>query len=422
MLAWPLPYTTALSGVLDGFTELTAGAITLITKFVPIAQPDPGFDGSVFAVANGGHTFLVAIASACSGVNSVVGFLLIGLALGVVVHGSVLPKTMWLIGGMGLVWVLNILRILLVFAVGRIWGEQVAVDWIHPVIGLLFFNAGVLAMLFAMRLFRLNFWNRRSAAIDGRPAFAAPSRLAVARAGAACTVVLIAGTIGMVANSRMQQYELVAHDVGSPRLSDMSVASASVAGWSLAQTDSYSWARQYFGPKSSWVRYQYDWKSQAGAGSAFQSSEPVVMDVISTDDLYTFSTYGLETCYRFHGYRVMDSRTIALAGGVTGHAVTYFNPSLDSEWIAVYWEWPVRASSGNRYERVILNLLNPTGEHLAGPVLASQLGNLPQLKVNDWLLGAPSGRLSPSMTTARDFLIGFGQEVVSSAAMHSAHA
>jgi exosortase len=424
-LAWPLPFSTALSGLLNSFTDVTTKSLTFITRILPVAQPAAGYDGSVFAVNDGGQTFLVAIASACSGVNGVIGFLLIGLAFGFLVRGPLLTKSIWLIGGMLLVWLMNVARILLIFAVGRQWGESVAVDWIHPVVGLVFFNLGVLAMLAAMPRFGLRFGFDKPQSQEARqdlPSTLRRPHLAVARAGIACTVVLLAGSVGLVANSRLAEYELLAQDIGTPRLTDLSVADASITGWSLGQVDSYTWARQYFGSQSSWIRYEYDWQSQAETASTFQSSQPVVMDVISTTDLSSLSTYGLDACYQFHNYRVMDARTVDLAGGVTGHAVTYYNPSTNSDWIAVYWEWPVLGSGGNRYERVILNMVNPAGEHLVAPPLTANLSTESRLAVNDWLLGSSPGRLSPEMTSARDFLIEFGQQVITSAAIHQAQA
>lgn len=423
-LAWPLPFSTVLSGVLGSFTEVTTKSLSLITRLLPVAQPAPGYDSSVFEVNHGGQAFLVAIATACSGVNGVVGFLLIGLAFGFLVRGQLLPKSIWLIGGMLLVWILNIARILLIFAVGRQWGEAFAIDWVHPVVGLVFFNLGVLAMLLAMPLFRLELGVRTKSRQTRRPFFGASPRrpLAVTRAGVACVVVLLAGTVGMIANSRMTQFQLLAQDIGAPRLTNLSVADASISGWSLGQVDSFTWATQYFGPQSSWIRYQYDWQPQTPAASTFQSGQPVVMDVISTSDLVTFSTYGLDACYQFHNYRLMDARTIDLAGGVTGHALTYYNPSIGSDWIAVYWEWPVVTNGSFSYERVILNLLNPVGEHLVAPPLNASLTNVPQLAVEDWLFGSSQGHLNPDLETARNFLVGFAQQVVTSAATHPGQA
>lgn len=418
-LAWPVPFSTVLTGLLDASTALTTTTVSAITRVLPLAQVVPGYDGSVFSVDNAGQTFLIAIASACSGVNGVIGFLLIGVAFGVLVRGDLLRKSIWLIGGMVLVWLINLGRILLIFAVGRAWGEAVAIDWVHPIVGLVFFNVGVLAMVLAMPFFQLRLGvgggalHRRHPAATTRPR----RRLAVARAGAASVVVLIAAGLGMAANSHMPQYELVAQDLGAPRLTDVSVANAVISGWSLTQTDSYAWARQYFGPQSSWIRYQYDWLPQS-TSSIFQTTQPVVMDVISTNDLITFSTYGLTACYGFHGYRVMDARTVSLAGGVTAHVLTYYNPSIDLDWIAVYWEWPVGGGGGLRYERVILNLLDPVGEYVVAPPATANLSAEPQLAVNDWLLGSSHGDLSPDLAKARDFLAGFAQQVVTSAASH----
>ena len=424
-LAWPLPFTTILSGLLAGFTELTTNALDLITKVLPLAQPAAGYDGSTFAVSHAGQTFLVAVASACSGVNGVVGFLLIGVAFGFLVRGPLLTKAMWLIAGMLLVWALNVIRILAVFAVGHQWGEAVALDWVHPIAGLAFFNLGVLAMLLAMPRLGLHLATGRGPArsrVRRPPAAFQRRRLAVPQAGIACTLVLLAGGLGVFANSHLQQYQLVAQDLGPPRLSDLSVGNAAIPGWSLTQVESLTWARQYFGPQSTWIRYQYDWQSQASPPSPFRSGQPVVMDVISTDDLFSFSTYGLSACYQFHGYQVMDARTVSLAGGVTGHAITYYNPSINSKWIALYWEWPVLGGANYRYERVILNLLNPATEQIVAPSLDASLSSGPQLFINDLVQGSSEGSLSSGLISARNFMVGFANQVVTSAASHPGQA
>src|SRR5262249_31204556 len=89
--------------------------------------------------------------SACSGVNGMVGFLLVGIAFGVIVRGPRIRKLLWLAGGLALLWVINVARIVFIFWTGRLWGEKVAIDVFHPFIGLLTFNVGIICMLLALR-------------------------------------------------------------------------------------------------------------------------------------------------------------------------------------------------------------------------------------------------------------------------------
>jgi exosortase/archaeosortase family protein len=419
LLAWPLPYSLLLTRAMDGFTNLTTSALAGLVRVVPLAQPVSGSDG-VFGISHNGTLFQVSVASACTGINGVVGFLLIGSAFAFVVSGPRVPKAIWLTGGMAVVWVMNLARILMLFEVGRLWGESVALDWFHPLVGLVTFNLGILVMIATLPFFHL-----RIASPPGKPAVPSPSRrsphrdVAVPRAVAACAIVLMLGIVAGVANGQMGRYQLLAQDLGTPRLNDVSLANAKLSGWSLQQADAYPWVRQYFGPDAIWTRYEYDWQAADPIASDFKSNAPVVMDVISTSDLNSFSTFGLEDCYHFHNYNVLDARTIDLGGGVTGHALTYHNPSNGSDWLAVYWEWPVLAPGGDRYERVVMNMLNPNPDQLAAPPLQIPVTSKAELALDDWLRGAGSAQLSDRMAHARDFLIGFSQQVVSAAASNN---
>ena len=75
------------------------------------------------------------------------------------------------------------------------------------------------------------------------------------------------------------------------------------------------------------------------------TSSPIVADVISTSDLSSFSAYGIEACYGFHGYRLKDVERVDL-GGVVANVVSYTNTKTRSDWTNVYWIWPVREKTG----------------------------------------------------------------------------
>ncbi len=124
LLAWPYPYTTVLLSVLNAFTSATLFAMAHVVKFTHLATLVGPLSGGVFSVVHNGHPFSLSVVSACSGVSSVVGFLLVGVAFAATVRGPWIRKTLWLLGGMVLLWAINVGRITLIFWAGREEGEH----------------------------------------------------------------------------------------------------------------------------------------------------------------------------------------------------------------------------------------------------------------------------------------------------------
>ena len=145
-LAWPYPYQSVLLRVLDAFTAATLFGIRSILSVIHVATPVSSLDNSLFNVVHDGHSFPLSVVSACSGVNSVVGFLLVGSAFGAVVRGPLFRKVAWLLGGMLFLWVINLGRIIFIFWAGRTWGENVAINILHPFVGMVTFSIGVVIM------------------------------------------------------------------------------------------------------------------------------------------------------------------------------------------------------------------------------------------------------------------------------------
>ncbi|MCW2573069.1 MAG: Exosortase/archaeosortase family protein [Frankiales bacterium] len=356
LLAWPLPYTAFLSRWLDGFTGLTISALKISLQHWHVGAPAPGSDGSLFALTHGGKQFVLSVASSCSGVNGVVGFLLVGVAFTSLVRGRRPLKLLWLASGIGLIWLLNVLRLLIIFWAGSTYGERFAIDGLHPVIGLVLFCAGIAVMALTMPLFRLTVpvAAPRRAAADvaaekpaDRPADQPYHRLAVPRAKGAVILLLATALFMGVANAGMRQYQLVAGDLGAARLASFTTSPAVVPGYAVANVASYPWSKRFFGGDSTWLRYSY--YSTAGL-----TSSAITADVVSTTALGRFSDYGIEACYKFHGYDVSGERSFDLGGGVTGSVLTYHNAKQHMQWNVVYWIWPVKSDKGNRFERVVL--------------------------------------------------------------------
>ncbi len=405
MLAWPLPYSVLLLRYLTKFTSGTLGGLRLALKVIHVATPLPSADGSLFQVAHAGRSFPISVVSACSGVNGMVGFLLVGVAFGAVVRGPRMRKALWLTAGLVLLWLINLGRILFIFWAGKVWGESVAIDVLHPYVGLLTFNVGIVIMLVALRPFGLAIRGGERIAAAPKAVGAALRTLAVPKAAAAVLTVALLGGVLAVTNENLKSYDLVANALGGARLASFSDRPFAPVGWGVRQSDRYTWARPFFGEDSTWLRYTY--ASQLGGGGALRSSLPITADVIRTSNLRSFSAYGIEACYRFHGYKLRDVANVSLGGGVSGQALSYANPKLKQDWTIVYWIWPVKVADGSTmYERVVLYLQGSGDAKLQGAATGSAgvkslRGGLGQTDELDRRLG-----------TTRSFIVDFARSVV----------
>jgi hypothetical protein len=184
-------------------------------------------------------------------------------------------------------------------------------------------------------------------------------------------------------------------------------------GWTATHTDTYTWAKPFFGEDSTWLRFQF---LSTGSGP-LSSSSAVIGDVINTSDLRSFSTYGIEACYRFHGYRLYTVQTIDLGNGVAGNSLTYLNSQTHSDWTTVYWHWPVVTAGGKtRYERMTLMMLNSGTlkyPDTRGTAVARSLG----LGVQNALSG--SNTTDQRLARAQAFLIAFARSLIAQHAVTS---
>ena len=371
LLAWPPPYTLWLNGLLNGVTNLTLSALHALVGLLPLAVPLGYGDGSLFQLSHGGSTFVLSVASACSGVNSMLGFLLVGAAAAALVRGPRPLKLLWLIAGMALIWSLDVARIILIFAAADLWGENFSIDVLHPFVGLLFFSLGVLGMILLMPRFRLQLLGPPtvtpstdkppSAVTEPRPRVR--PRPAVRRAAIPLLVLAIAAAGVGFADLGLGQYQLLAQDLGPPRVQPVTLVDATVPGWALKFVATYGFDKLEFGTDSTWDRYMY----LPGGTSAVPQTVPITLDVISTSALGSFSIYTVADCYHFHGYSETDQSSVDLGGGVVANTVVY-EVHGGLWWAAVYWEWPVTTASGETYQRIVLNELadvNPTGSEAA---------------------------------------------------------
>lgn len=402
-LAWPYPYQSVLLRLLNAFTAGTLAATRTAVKVFPVAKAVQSPDGTLFVVHHHGSSFPVSIVTACSGVNGVVGFLLVGSAFAAIVRGPLVRKLLWLVGGMTLLWVVNLGRVLFIFWAGRLWGEHVAIDVLHPFVGLLTFGAGVTLMILLIRPLGMQIGVSRKARSDDLPMVAHRQRaaLAVPKVYAAIAIVTVAAAVLGLSNFGLKTYNLVANASGQPRLTSFVTAAAAPPGWRPRRIATFDWARPLFGDTSIWNRYSFVHVE----GGNLSTPITVIGDAIVTPDLGTFSAYGVEACYQFHGYALRDIARVDVGGGIVGQAMSYRAPAFGS-WSIVYWIIPVKVGRSTDYERMVLYVRNTgTTRLVPGAAVVSGISNL-------------AGRLDPSqrvdaeLIDNRSFLVAFAREMI----------
>ncbi|MFZ0130718.1 MAG: exosortase/archaeosortase family protein [Candidatus Dormiibacterota bacterium] len=353
-LAWPYPYVVLLDKELTWFTDTTAAAVKTVLQLIPVASVAPNGDFLVSHASGASQSFTVSVSSACSGINSGLGFLIVGAAATILMRGRLWLKLLWLVSGTAFLFVVNVGRILLVLAAGGLWGEHFAVDILHPLIGLAMIVGATLVMLLWLPHFHLSLdvgTARRRRGPNPKPR--SPQTLAVRKARIPLSVLGVVSVVAMFANAGMARFELLAFGLGPSRLSPSSVVSSPVSGWTLSDEATYSWAPRYFGTGATWTRYA-DIETFTPANAAPPAA--ITVDVIGTSDLGTFSTYGLEACYDFHNYSLTNTSTVDLGGGLNGKVMRYSIPGTGGYWLGLYWEWPVSVPGGEHYQRVVLSV------------------------------------------------------------------
>jgi len=410
-LAWPWPYTTILLRVLNASTDITLAGLRLVLRVVHVATPVPSAGTSVFQVVHDGRAFPVSVVSACSGINGIVGFLLVGVAFGAIVRGPLGKKALWLTAGMVLLWVINLARLTFIFWAGREWGERMAINVLHPFVGLVTFSLGVLLMLLAMGRFGLrirvpgpgpgapDLWGT---ALPVRPAPAVP------RAFAAMAIVCCAAVVLAFADNALRSYNLVANAAGEPKLLAFGASPTAPGGWDTRATEIISWAKPLFGDDSTWIRYTF-YPGQGGGD--LPSDDGITADVVDTSDEQAMATYSVEACYQFHGWSLQDVAQVSVGGGITGQTLSFTAPG-DQSWSVLYWIVPVQAGQQTHYERFVLYLINASGGTRVRVPRGVRITNL-----SGSIAGTGPGAV---LAQNRAFLVAFAHELIVKQAQEAA--
>lgn len=409
-LAWPVPFRWLVSATLDPLTERTAAVVALALKVVPVASQVEG-DAVAFSIPHAAGAFQVQVASACSGANSLLGFLLVAGALTLVLRGPRWSKVAWLAAGAALVLVLNVARILAIITVGRYFGETASIDVLHPYVGLVSFSVGVFVMVLLSSRFGLELPQRRG------PDRTSTVLAAVPRVAPGLVVaLLVVSVVGGVFDRRLTEYDPIASSVGTPRLATFSKVATRTPGFFAEPVASLDEGKRFFGEDSSWIRYSY-----AGLGvDGLRTNVPVLADVINSSDLQSFSDFGLEACYRFHGYGPQGVRRVDLGNGVVGTVLGWTQGDTGIRWTSVYWIWPIRAGEMVRYERVVMMLSDSQAARLEAPRVTERNAASFAITADELVQGTTSSSVDRRELDRRAFLVEFSRRVIDAATERAA--
>lgn len=348
LLAWPLPYLALLERALGSFTTATIDVVAALSPRLGVATPASSAGDGAFLLHHGRQAFSLSVGTACSGINALVGFFVLGVFALYFVEGRLPRRLAWLALGALLVWVANVVRILVLFAIGSGFGERVAVVLLHPIAGLVALNLAVLILLGQMRRFRL-FWRElEPAEVDSPLSEPAPPEKRASATRLAGRIVLIgaAAAVFAVANGQLATAARGLTNDGLPAIPAFTTHPVAAAGWTIRRSEAIGWANSYYGNHSSWVRYVL--RPQRPRRSAFT----VWLDAVRSPNLGALDAYTLAHCYAFHGFTVDAAQRVDLGEGVIGQAFVYTTSRAD--WHAVSWEWPVRRGGRVEHERLVL--------------------------------------------------------------------
>jgi exosortase/archaeosortase family protein len=368
VLMWPALYLNIMPGVMQSFTDATNSALAKVVHLLPLGVSLTGQPGILSVHQASGTPLTVSVGTACSGADSVLGFLLIGAAILTAVGGGGRRKLLWMIVGLALTFAVNVLRLTSILALASAGHPDLALGGYHAVIGLILFTLVIAAMMRLLPVFGLR--PRPEVVVSGRSRQLAPTisrppasvRRRRVVIGTMATLALVGGFL----NQGLAPYAAFQDGTGSPSVVPFSTTSAPT-GMQVSYYQDYPWAKQYFGANSTFTRYYVSGApstspSPSTVTAGFVQENLVYADVVRTDDKGSLDAYNLQNCFLFHDYNITTSQRIDVGNGVTALMLNYAAPGNPPQrWASVSWAWPVDYQGQTYFERVTLTSSLTTG-------------------------------------------------------------
>jgi hypothetical protein len=335
------------------------------------------------------------------GSKAALGFVIVGLALMSLANGRLVRKALWFVAGVGLSWGLAAAGGWVLLADRPGAGDDATV---HRVVELAMLLLSVFVMVGVFPLLGLRFFRKGQKAslanfVQRSLHPAGPRR---GTPFAALTVVAVAAVFGFIGESSLPNYSAVLTETGSPRLDARLLGQVAIPGRSPEPLGSLPWVERYYGPTATGERYGLDCTCAIPVGSLASSPRVIVDDIVTSQDL-PLAAPQLDLILAVRGSLLVNLIRVDLGNGVVGHAAVYRQPS-GPDWIAIYWDWPVIAASGTRYEHLVVEAFgSPTGPLTAGERGPGALQHV-AMSISDWLDGAPSQPIGDSSARLRSYL------------------
>ena len=287
-------------GWLDSHLAPTLASITSV-----IARPGAELFGvrlsantpatSFIGVNRLGQSYNIVIANVCSGINSWLSVVLVGIPAASYLGLERRRLAGWLAFGVCLAFLANLLRVVVLLVATDRLGVDFALGELHPLLGLVLISVVFLVLFFGTR-------RRR---VPERPGWQA-RRLRVA------SVLLLfpftmAGALGQVG---LLPYASLPASGSGPQVQAPLDIVPRLSGWTTKVIDEISW-QNLFGPSSRSLALTYS-----------EPTQPVVtMQLVTTPDKAKLLTYTPERCGIYHGGQVRGQKTVDLGLGQVGFLV-----------------------------------------------------------------------------------------------------
>lgn len=382
LLVWPPIFegiANTTQQVLVSWADAILTALARSVSWLQTAQP-----AGTYAVEYHHHPFLVVVAQACSGADSLLGSAIIIPVIWFVFRGPIRNKA-WLTGiTLAGALVINWVRLALIVLAVHVIGPGVTFSYIHPVLGFVLFALLVALVAGLFRPFHLTLPARQNTRGLPLPSW---GRVVTGSVLAVMTSALLVPLFSLPRGSFGDPSPVMAYNVRTflPRLA--------------------AFTRQPV--------YYANEDSVLGSGSATQADlylprqglGQVTVEMWSTPNANALATYGFHACLLYHGDNLSAVRSFQLVPGVVATAYAVALPPnqvggkrstyVDVEWNNAvvyhgrihYMRWSIAAFPGAVPSRVSLVRTDPrllslspvqamvapaSSGHWGGPVLETR--------------------------------------------------
>ncbi len=400
LLVWTLPMVWLQQTLGPVLVGTTAAAGTIVVRLLDLPL-DWASDDIASFVSTGPEPFTLVIAETCSGVNGVLGFLLVGLPLALVWSGTAGAKARWLAAGALLAFASNLLRVgLLLYLSSRV-GVDFAVGTVHPFLGTALFVLAFAAMLGLAGRFGLGLVRPSLPPIEACQLSFRPDGL-----GTRASIVGAAALVLALGQTSLTQFAPVsASTLPAAAVVEPWAVLPEVPGWEREWRPEVNW-QDLFGPEAK-ARVAIYRSGQASAAVQF----------VATPDKRALDTYSPEQCDQFHGLRLVGVSTVDLGYGISARLIESELSRTGRGTINVntlYWLMPVTVGGELYHARIaIMTDVEMIGSQ---PSVPGAQGPNPIIQWRDRLLSVlspyPPAGSRPDFADLDGYTVSFGREMV----------